>query len=125
MLIAEPRGTVLNLNVPDAEDYEPELRWARLHPHGTVRTALAGDRGDHLQLELRAAPASAAAEFDTTLIDDGYATLSAIGGVHEVARPRPVPERALSRVQRSVRPVPTQSVSPRGDLRPVTPQSDD
>ncbi len=123
-LLTEPRGTVLNLNVPDVASPEPPLRWARLHPHGTVSTALAGDGGEHLQLELRAAPAPVEAQFDTALVAAGFATLTAIAGVHEAPRPRPVAERALPRVQRSVRSVPAQPVSARGDVRPVTPRSD-
>jgi 5'-nucleotidase len=121
-LAAEPRGTVLNLNVPDGDDRAPSLRWARLHPHGTVRTALSDDAGGHVQLELRAAPHVAEAEFDTTLLAAGYATVTAIAGVHEAPRPRPVPERALPRVERALRPVPVHSVSPHGEVRPIRPR---
>jgi 5'-nucleotidase len=124
MLISDPPGTVFNLNVPDGGEATPELRWAGIHPNGTVRAALAGERGDHLQLELRATDAPSATEFDTALVAAGYATLTSIAGVHECARPRPVAKRELARVQRAVQPVPALSVSERGDVRRVTPQAD-
>ena len=50
-----PRGTMLNINVPDRPQ-ALEVRWAPLDPCDTVRVSLADDENGGRQLEMRATP---------------------------------------------------------------------
>ena len=84
-LMAAPRGTVLNLNVPDVPaDQLAGARAARLAPFGTVRSTVveSAEDGGRLQLELRRTTDELPADCDTALVAAGYVAVSAITGVH-------------------------------------------
>jgi 5'-nucleotidase len=100
-LLAElPTGTVLNLNAPAlAESDVRGLRWARLDRFGRVRVALADSSDAWLQMEYRDSAAELDPGCDTALLEQGFATLTAIEAIAEVPderlrRPRPSPVRA-------------------------------
>ena len=102
-----PPGTALNLNVPG---HAPEavlgLRWARLDQFGSVRAAIAETGADGLQVQFSQTGAELDPESDTALVEEGYATLTTIVGVSEVAiepHPAGAPE---GQVERSVERVP-------------------
>ena len=86
-LLTAPPRSVLNLNVPSVPPTSLDgLRWARLAPFGTVRTALADGHDlatGHLELELRQTEAELPPDTDSALLGAGYATLTTITGVSE------------------------------------------
>jgi 5'/3'-nucleotidase len=95
-----PDGTVLNLNAPAlvAADVRG-VRWATLDRFGRVRLALAGAGDAWLQMEYRDSGATLDPACDTALLEEGFATLTAIEAIAEVPgdrlrRPRPTPVRA-------------------------------
>jgi 5'-nucleotidase len=105
-LLAElPAGTVLNLNVPPvAPDEVRGVRWASLDRFGRVRLAIAGRSDAWLQMEYRSSAADLDPGCDTALLEQGYATLTAIEAVTELPAdrlraPRPAPVRATGTVQ--------------------------
>jgi len=85
-LCAAPAGTVLNLNVPAVPlDPLPELRWARLDRFGSVRVAVGGTWEESLQMEYRSTGIELDPDSDTALLEQGFATVTAIEGIAEVA----------------------------------------
>jgi 5'-nucleotidase len=79
------RGLVLNVNVPGVPSAEMRgLRWATLDRFGRVRVAVAGSDDGWLQLEYRATNAQLDPESDTALLAEGFATVTAIGGIEEL-----------------------------------------
>jgi 5'-nucleotidase len=83
-LIAAPKGTVLNLNVPDLPaDRLAGARAASLAPFGTVRSTVveSAEDGGRLQLELRPTTVDLPPGCDTALVAEGYVAVSAITGV--------------------------------------------
>ncbi|HKY69199.1 MAG TPA: 5'/3'-nucleotidase SurE [Acidimicrobiales bacterium] len=84
-LVAAPKGTVLNVNVPDrAPEMLAGARAATLAPFGTVRSTVveaAHVRG-RLQLEMRPTNVDLPPDCDTALVAAGYVAVSAITGVH-------------------------------------------
>jgi broad specificity polyphosphatase/5'/3'-nucleotidase SurE len=81
-----PRGTVLNLNVPAVPPGEARgLRWATLDRFGLVRVAVAEASERWLQIEYRETGAELDPESDTALLLDGYATITALEGIAEIA----------------------------------------
>ena len=109
-LAASPRGTALNLNVPDtAGGPLPEVRWARLDPFGSVRTALAENSNGRLQLELRTTGNELHPESDAALVDEGFATLTMISGVQDCPEPPDADQWPVSRMERSLASVPASS----------------
>jgi|RhiMethySRZTD1v2_1073278.scaffolds.fasta_scaffold06583_10 5'/3'-nucleotidase len=84
-LVAAPKGTVLNLNVPDrTPDALAGVRAATLAPFGTVRSTVveaAHVRG-RLQIEMRPTNVDLPPECDTALVAAGYVAVSAITGIH-------------------------------------------
>ena len=81
-----PAATVLNLNAPALpEDRLRGLRWATLDRFGRVRVALASSGDRWLQMEYRANERDLDPRCDTALLERGYATLTAIEGIAEVA----------------------------------------
>lgn len=83
-LAASPRGTVLNLNVPDLPtDQLAGARSATLAPFGTVRSTVieSAEDGGRLQLELRPTTAELPPGCDTSLVAAGYVAVSAISGI--------------------------------------------
>jgi 5'-nucleotidase len=121
VLAGGPRGTVLNLNVPHG-DRAPEVRWAELSPHGTVHAAVPDDGGAARQLEVRSTAALRSPQTDAALIAAGYATITAVGGVHEC--PQVPTERERPRLEHSVHPVPTGAVVRHGAPRSARPRPD-
>jgi 5'-nucleotidase len=111
-LARAPKGTALNLNVPSrADGATPELHWARLDPYGSVRIALGESSSGRLQLEMRTTGNELRPDSDAALVEQGFATLTMIAGVHECPEPEegdwPVPEmeRAVTTVPSSVHPL--------------------
>ncbi|MFC7457701.1 5'/3'-nucleotidase SurE [Brachybacterium sp. GCM10030267] len=86
-LAEQPRGTVLNLNVPIvAGDTVPELRAATLAEFGVAQTtATERDEGsdDHVRLAVSSPSARPRPGSDAALLADGYATLTAIRSITE------------------------------------------
>lgn len=92
MILAGPRRSVLNLNVPDrARSDVLGIRWARLAPFGEVRMALrddapgedAGATSRRLATEMQLAQVEFDPDTDTGLVRAGYATLTTLVGVAE------------------------------------------
>lgn len=84
-LVATPKGTVLNLNVPDrAPEDLAGARAATLAPFGTVRSTVveAADVRGRLQIEMRPTAVDLPPDCDTALVAAGYVAVSAITGVH-------------------------------------------
>ena len=82
-LLAElPTGTVLNLNAPALPPADvPGLRWAELDRFGSVRVAVTSTGDDWVQMEYQATGAELDPLCDTALLEQGYATLTALEGV--------------------------------------------
>jgi 5'-nucleotidase len=83
-LCAAPKGTVLNLNVPDLPATDVAgARAATLAPFGTVRSTVveSAEDGGRLQMELRPTSVDLPPECDTALVAAGYVAVSAIQGI--------------------------------------------
>jgi 5'-nucleotidase len=83
-LAAAPKGTVLNINVPDrAADDLAGARAATLAPFGTVRSSVVESAADggRLQVELRPTTVELPPGCDTALVAEGYVAVSAITGI--------------------------------------------
>ena len=105
-LARAPRGTMLNINVPDRPARSLAVRWVPLDPYGTVRASLADGESGRVQLEMRASGDEPAPGGDTALVAAGYVTITAVGGVHERAAPPDVAERPPPELERSVEVLP-------------------
>jgi 5'-nucleotidase len=105
-LSAAPRGTMLNMNVPD-RPRALEVRWAPLDPCGTVRVSLADDENGRRQLEMRATAEEPSPGGDAALVAAGNVTITAIGGVHEIDVPSDVKGQQRPGLERSVEPLPS------------------
>jgi len=84
-LIGSPKGTVLNLNVPDRPGHLlAGARAATLAPFGTVRSTVveSAEDGGRLQMELRPTRADLPPDCDTALVAAGFVAVSAITGIH-------------------------------------------
>jgi 5'-nucleotidase len=81
----QPKGTVLNVNVPNRPlDELAGVRLARLAPFGTVRTGVADQasrNGNGLQLRLRPTEADMPAGSDTALVAEGFVTITPLRGI--------------------------------------------
>jgi len=94
-------ATVFNLNVPARPALG--LRWATLDRFGTVRVAVAERADTWVQMEFRA-PEEPPPGSDTALLAEGYATITAIRGIGEIAAQGgsagsgPLPEGRLTEV---------------------------
>lgn len=105
MILAAPRRSVINLNVPNRA-YADVLgvRWARLAPFGEVRMALRHDDSNgagltdpdrrRLATEMQLAQVNFDADTDTGLVRAGYATVTTLVGVAE-AWPSDSPDTAI------------------------------
>jgi 5'-nucleotidase len=83
-LLGAPKGTVLNVNVPDVPaDRLAGARAATLAPFGTVRSTVieSAEDGGRLQMELRPTTAELPPGCDTALVAAGFVAVSAITGV--------------------------------------------
>jgi len=105
-LSAAPRGTMLNINVPDRPQ-ALEVRWAPLDPCGTVRVSLADDENGGRQLEMRATRDEPSPGGDAALVAAGNATVTAMGGVHERSVPSDAEGRRRPTLEPSVEPLPS------------------
>lgn len=84
-LMAAPRCTVLNINVPDRPAGRlAGARPATLAPFGTVRTTVieSAEDGGGLQLAMRATTDDLPPDCDTALVAAGFMAVTAITGVH-------------------------------------------
>jgi 5'-nucleotidase len=97
-----PPATVLNLNAPALpRSSVRELRWAKLDRFGRVRLALAESGDRWLQMEYRTTETDLDPDCDTALLEQGYATLTAIEGIAEIShdeilRRPPVPDAEVT-----------------------------
>jgi 5'-nucleotidase len=81
-----PPASVLSLNAPALPPDEVKgLRWATLDSFGRVRVALVDSSESWLQLEYRTSDSELDPGSDTMLLEQGYATLTAIQGITEVS----------------------------------------
>ncbi|MGH9067477.1 MAG: 5'/3'-nucleotidase SurE, partial [Acidimicrobiales bacterium] len=84
-LVHAPRGTVLNLNVPNLDLAEVAgVRPARLAPFGTVQAAMAGSDRGRLQVRMERRGAELASDTDTALVAAGMVAVTAITGIRAV-----------------------------------------
>ena len=84
-LVHAPERCVLNLNIPGCPRAEIEgIRWTRLAPYNSVRTAIAESNSHELKIGLVRKPYDAAENTDLAVVEDGYASVSSIHGVAEV-----------------------------------------
>jgi 5'-nucleotidase len=104
-----PDGTVLNLNVPAVPRGQVrDLRWATLDRFGRVRLALAASSDEWLQMEYRDTTTELDPDCDTALLEQGYATLTALQGLSAIPPERLTEqgEPAIGRPQGVVTDVP-------------------
>ena len=101
-LVDAPRKTVLNLNVPALPlDEVKGVRFGRLAPFGTVRTAIAEAGDGRLELELRVTGERLDPDTDTALVNDGWAVLTPLVGIRATTEVDPIPyvqERLAARM---------------------------
>lgn len=82
---AAPRGTVLNVNVPDLPlDQVKGVKVARLAPFGTVRAALINSGEGRISMELQASDQKLDDDTDTMIVLDGYVSVTSIVGPRAV-----------------------------------------
>jgi len=100
-LVEHPRGTVINVNVPNSVTYRG-VREAELAPFGIVHTTLS-ERGEHfIRLAVEDLPNVPAPGTDAAYLADGWVTLSGLDPVSHVRlgypgndESRPTPGTAL------------------------------
>ncbi|HLM63599.1 MAG TPA: 5'/3'-nucleotidase SurE [Acidimicrobiales bacterium] len=84
-VVAAPKGTVLNVNVPNRPlDQLAGVRSGQLAPFGTVRTGVveaASPSSGRLQLELRPTRDEMPPESDSALVKQGFVAITALTGV--------------------------------------------
>jgi 5'-nucleotidase len=115
---SSPRSTVLNLNVP-AVPGARGLRWATLDRFGSFRVAVAERQEAWVQLEYRSTGAELDPDSDTALLAGGYATMTAIEGIAEIAHDRLGSGRERDRPVAELKEVPRSDTdAPAADDRP-------
>lgn len=82
-LLAQPAGTVLNLNVPNVTT-AVDVREASLAPFGIVQTTMHRDGDSHVRLAVEDLPNDPVPGSDAALLAEGYATLTSITPVSAV-----------------------------------------
>ena len=83
--LAQPNGTVLNMNVPNLPLEEVRgVRTGRLAPFGVVRTVLEGEAEGRLLLTLQETKDELDADTDTMLVRAGYVSVNALVGPRAV-----------------------------------------
>jgi 5'-nucleotidase len=75
-------GTVLNVNVPDADEAGP-LRWARLATYGRVRTKVTQLADGGIEVGNVEMPGELEPDTDAALVAAGHVTVTALHSVHE------------------------------------------
>lgn len=84
-VVGQPRGTVLNVNVPNLPLAEVKgVRTGRLAPFGVVRTVLEGRSEGRLELVLRETEEELDPDTDTMLVFGGYVSVNALVGPRAV-----------------------------------------
>ncbi len=80
-VLAQPPGTVLNVNVPNLGlDEIKGVRSGRLAPFGVVRTVLEGEDEGYLRLVLRQTDDELEADTDTRIVHEGWVSVNALVG---------------------------------------------
>lgn len=99
LLAESPPGTVLNLNVPDAEAAEEvELVEARLAPFGIVHATMTERSEDHVHLVIADPSEDFGADTDAALLASGHATVTSVTSIiEEPERFTDIPVQAPSR----------------------------
>ena len=82
-LMAEPAGTILNVNVPNIERPRGIVE-AELAPFGIVQTTLAERDEHHISLAVEDLPNRPEPGTDAALLADGWATVTSIASVSGV-----------------------------------------
>jgi 5'-nucleotidase len=83
--LAQPNGTVLNVNVPNLPLAEVRgVRTGRLAPFGVVRTVFEGESEGRLLLTLQETKEDLDPDTDTMLVKDGYVSVNALVGPRAV-----------------------------------------
>lgn len=80
-----PAGTVLNLNVPNRDGAEPELREGSLAAFGIVQTTMARGDDAHTRLSVADTPSGQEPGSDAALLAAGFATVTSIASISEAA----------------------------------------
>lgn len=84
VLLESPRGTVLNVNVPNVHRPEGlELASARLAPFGIVHTTMVEADRTHVHLVLAESLQAQQADTDAALLEAGVVTITSITGIGE------------------------------------------
>jgi 5'-nucleotidase len=79
-LLAQPAGTVLNLNVPNVA-LPADLREAHLAPFGIVQTTMKQEDARHVTLAVEDLPNTPEPGSDAALLAEGFATVTSISPV--------------------------------------------
>lgn len=82
-LLAQPAGTVLNLNLPNATT-AVAVREGTLAPFGIVQTTMHQDGANHVRLAVEDLPNTPLPGSDAALLAEGFATLTQIVPVGEL-----------------------------------------
>lgn len=90
-LLAQPAGTVINLNVPNAA-LAPEVREATLAPFGIVHTTMTQKHESFVRLAVEDLPNTPEPGSDAALLAAGFATITGITPVSEAPLPAFAPE---------------------------------
>jgi 5'-nucleotidase len=107
LLTRLPAGTVLNLNAPALPPEEVRgVRWASLDRFGRVRVALHETSERWLQMEYRTNQGDLDPECDTALLEQGYATLTALQGISEVPHGELAEQETAPRAEAAIAEVP-------------------
>jgi len=83
MLLSHPRGTVININVPNTGSYRGFVE-ARLAPFGIVQTTLTEAGEHHIRLAVEDLPNVPEAGTDAAYLADGWVTVTGLEGVSHV-----------------------------------------
>jgi 5'-nucleotidase len=86
MLLEQPPGTVLNLNVPNVA-MRPELREGRLAPFGIVQTTMTEKDDRYVRLAVEDLPNEPLPGTDAALLAEGFATVTSIKPIAEAGVP--------------------------------------
>ncbi|GAA3743037.1 5'/3'-nucleotidase SurE [Leifsonia bigeumensis] len=80
-----PTGTVFNLNVPNHNGPDPELREGSLAAFGIVQTTMTRNDEEHTRLSVADTPAGQEPGSDAALLAAGFATVTSIASISEAA----------------------------------------
>lgn len=83
-LLTHPRGTVINVNAPNAATYRG-IREAALAPFGIVQTTLTERNEQHIRLAVEDLPNTPEPGTDAALLAEGWVTVSGLDPVSHVS----------------------------------------